>query len=699
MRVIGQPCKMVWVRSHHSAVPMNRDRGRPARARRRRVAFALACVLACAPAARAEIVFQSREDLGVGSNPTALALLGGATPTVLIANATGLTAFHYQDGTLESGARRTDGRGAEVLVTGPLAPGGAEAVAWASRDAARIAVAPIDARGVIGTPEFVELPALPRAARIAAPSGGAPATLFVAHDDGVSAITRGASGWQRRELAAPSFVGDLAVGDVDGDGHVDVVVPDERTNQLVLLRGTADGGFAPATRLATTRAPRRVVLADVTGDRRPDLLVIGETGLVLHTGLENGGFDAPRSVQTGDHLSDVVPADVNADGRTDLAVLDRSRSTISFLLGGADGGFKAGDSYLVGYGAESAVLADFDGDGKVDALTLNRLADNATLLRGLGNGEFDGIVCLRGEIGDLTSITVDDFDRDEHPDIAVASEPGGRIALFLGRGDGRFQAQPPINVGRQPRALVASDFDQDGSPDLAVVNFGGDSVAILRGDGHGGFSTPQLVPVGSGPSAIGTGSFGSDTSVDLAVVNSLSDSVSVLYGNGRGQFPTVTTFPVAARPSFLIVGDTNEDGHQDLVVGNQFSESVAILLGNGKQLSAPTTDTLKGTARPSLAEDFDRDGQMDLVNPDEAAGVVEILPGTAPGEFGKRVRLFVGRDPYAVATGDFNRDGRIDIAVAHRATQTIAILLNRSPAPKAPRGNQHADGVRTERGS
>jgi hypothetical protein len=183
------------------------------------------------------------------------------------------------------------------------------------------------------------------------------------------------------------------------------------------------------------------------------------------------------------------------------------------------------------------------------------------------------------------------------------------------------------------------------------------------------------------------------------VVNSLSDSVSVLYGNGRGQFPTVTTFPVAARPSFLIVGDTNEDGHQDLVVGNQFSESVAILLGNGKQLSAPTTDTLKGTARPSLAEDFDRDGQMDLVNPDEAAGVVEILPGTAPGEFGKRVRLFVGRDPYAVATGDFNRDGRIDIAVAHRATQTIAILLNRSPAPKAPRGNQHADGVRTERGS
>ena len=41
--------------------------------------------------------------------------------------------------------------------------------------------------------------------------------------------------------------------------------------------------------------------------------------------------------------------------------------------------------------------------------------------------------------------------------------------------------------------------------------------------------------------------------------------------------------------------------------------------------------------------------------------------------------MFVGRDPHAVGTGDFDRDGRMDIAVLHRATQTIAILLNRSP--------------------
>jgi hypothetical protein len=54
---------------------------------------------------------------------------------------------------------------------------------------------------------------------------------------------------------------------------------------------------------------------------------------------------------------------------------------------------------------------------------------------------------------------------------------------------------------------------------------------------------------------------------------------------------------------------------------------VAILLGDGHALAAPTTTTLAGTAKPSVAEDFDRDGQMDLVNPDELGGAIEILPG------------------------------------------------------------------------
>ena len=639
-------------------------------------ALMLVWALACgATAATAEVVFQGRQDAGVGPSPTAVTLLPGTAPTLLVANASGLAAFRFEDGILDPGPRSREGAGAHVLVAGPFGVSGAAAVAYASRAAPRIGIAPVDAHGSVGAPEFVDLPALPRAARASGSAPGAPAALVVAHDDGMSIITRAAAGWQRRELAGPRFANDFAIGDLDGDGQADLVVADESTNTLTVTR--ADGS-RDAALFATLRRPRRVVLADVNGDGRADALVIGDDGLAVHLVDAGGRMGAAQILASGDHLADVAAADVNGDSRVDLAVLDRSRSTLGLLLGAGDGRFSAGDAYLVGYGAETAVLADLDVDGKIDALTLNRLGDNATVLRGRGGGVFDGIVCLRSEIGDLTAVAVDDFNSDEHSDLAVASEDGGRVALFLGKGDGRFNPMAPLSVGRQPRALVTGDFNLDERPDLAVVNFGGDAVAILEGDGRGGFAPPQLIRVGTGPSAIGVGSFGTDSSNDLAIVNSLSDSVSVLYGDGRGQFPNVATFPVSARPSFLIIGDTNSDGHQDLVVGSQFSESVAILLGDGRQLGAPTTNKLKGVARPSLAEDFDQDGEMDLVNPDEAAGIVEILPGTGPGRFGTPIRIFVGRDPHAAATGDFDHDGRIDIAVMHRATQTIAVLLNRS---------------------
>jgi hypothetical protein len=79
---------------------------------------------------------------------------------------------------------------------------------------------------------------------------------------------------------------------------------------------------------------------------------------------------------------------------------------------------------------------------------------------------------------------------------------------------------------------------------------------------------------------------------------------------------------------------------------------------------------------------------MDLVNVDETAGAIDILPGTGPNEFGTPIRLAVGRDPHAAVTADFDRDGRVDIAVLHRATRTIAILLNRSKPPASDRGQR-----------
>ncbi|MDX2165799.1 MAG: VCBS repeat-containing protein [Deltaproteobacteria bacterium] len=627
--------------------------------------------------AGATIRFESRQTLSLGNEPNAAAFVGGEAGRLLVAGADGLLLFARQGSGLVEAGRLGDGRGAGLLA----AQAGLAAVA--GRDAAQVRLVPLTATG-FGTAEAIDLPALPRVVR-AAPLGAAGDTaVFVLHDDGLSLLTHESQGWQRRELAAPQFGADLAAGDVSGDGCTDLVVADEARRELHLLRGDCHGGFEASAAIAAAAAPHRVVIADLTGDRLGDLLVLADDGLSLHAAVRDGGFAAPRRLAASPYLADVAVLDVNGDQRPDLLLADRSRGVVGTLLGSSDGGFAGGDAYLVGAAPEAVLGGDIDGDGRADALALSRLGGGATLLRGSGNGRFDGVPCALAELGELSAVVAEDFNGDDWPDLAVASESGGTLGIFLGTGDGRFRALPPIRVGRQPRALAVSDFNQDGKTDLAVANFGGDAVAILLGDGAGNFAAPLAVGVGTGPSAIGVGSFRGPTSVDLAIVNSLSNSVSVLYGNGRGQFPDVSTFPVTTRPSFLIIGDTNEDGNQDLVVGGEFSESVAILLGTGAALSPPATNQLSATARPSVAEDFDHDGEMDLVNPDQVGGAVEILPGVDDGAFGSAIRVTVGRDPRALATADFDRDGRIDIAVVHRSSQTIAVLLNRSPAPAPP---------------
>lgn len=633
-------------------------------------------------AARAEIVFETRRDAGVGASPTAFAFLPGGPPMLLVAATDGITTWRHAPEGLIAGSRSTLGRGAQLLAIGAVAPGGELAVAIASREAARVTLASVDRQGVLGATEQLELPGLPRAVRIGSLEPGAGAALLVAHDTGISVFQRGPAGWRRSEVMVPPFTADFVLGDISGDGMADLVLADEPTSQLIVLPGAGRGTFREPVRVSTVRGARRVALLDPGSGKPPRLLVIGADTLAVHAIGAGGAVKPAQALYRADHLADVAVGDVDGDGNTDLAVLDRSRSSVSILLGRPDGTFAGGESYLIGYGADAVLLADIDGDRRLDALTLNRLGESATVLRGRGGGVFDGVVSLPADFGDLTALAIDDFNGDDEPDLAVASEDAGMVGIYLGRGNGRFAAVSAVRVGRQPRALVAGDFNQDGFADLAVVNFGGDAVAILQGDGRGGFAAPRLIAVGTGPSAISTGSFGGDTTTDLAIVNSLSDSVSVLYSDGRGAFPEVATFPVAARPSFLMVGDTNRDGHQDLVVGSQFSESVAVFLGDGRRLGAPTSSKLAGTAKPSQAEDFDRDGQMDLVNPDESAGVVEILPGTAPGSFGTPLRLEVGRDPRAVALGDFDHDGRTDLAIAHRTGRTIVILLNRSPAPR-----------------
>jgi hypothetical protein len=265
----------------------------------------------------------------------------------------------------------------------------------------------------------------------------------------------------------------VAIGDVNGDGHPDVVVAnicqsstDCDTGGVSVLLGNGDGTFqAPVSYGSGGFFGSSVAIADLNGDVRPDLVVAsacpigacsaGGTGVVsVLLGNGDGTFQAAVPYSTGgfDTVSAVV-ADVNGDGKPDLVVShhyqngDLSDGGVSVLLGNGDGTFQAAVGYGAGPGdAEFVAVADVNGDGKPDLAVANCSVNyycngrgSVSVLVGNGDGTFQAPVRQSSGGKVAMSVAIADVNGDGRPDLLVASlcakgcinRPNGTIGALL----------------------------------------------------------------------------------------------------------------------------------------------------------------------------------------------------------------------------------------------------------------------------
>jgi len=176
---------------------------------------------------------------------------------------------------------------------------------------------------------------------------------------------------------------DLVVADVDGDGRPDLVLAGY--DCVAILPQKAGGGFAAATLLAAGLHVEGVAAADLDGDGQVDLVAAnagnapdgGRGGATVTVFLQRqpGQFTA-TSLPVADGARQVAIGDLNGDGLPDLAVVSlvyQSLSTpsrVSVLLQSAvqRGAFVPGGTYDGTYASNFLALADLDGDGRTDIL-------------------------------------------------------------------------------------------------------------------------------------------------------------------------------------------------------------------------------------------------------------------------------------------------------------------------------------------
>jgi uncharacterized repeat protein (TIGR01451 family) len=139
------------------------------------------------------------------------------------------------------------------------------------------------------------------------------------------------------QAAAGSSPGAIAIGDVNRDGHLDLVTANADGNTISVLLSDGAGGFGPSAQFTTGTKPRDVALGDLNGDAITDLVTANYdagTLSVLHgTGLGSFGAKTEYAIHTNTY--NVAIGDVNADGRNDLVAAAYSYGKLSVLLNAA----------------------------------------------------------------------------------------------------------------------------------------------------------------------------------------------------------------------------------------------------------------------------------------------------------------------------------------------------------------------------
>ncbi len=554
--------------------------------------------------------------------------------------------------------------------------------------------------------------------------------------DGVTVLFNDGSGDFGQSLVVPTYgpAWSIAIGDMNGDDHPDLATANYASDSVSVVLNAGDGSFAPSVQYEITYSgptalyePDAVSLGDVDGDGDLDLAVGMNTVdeiVLLYLNNGDGSLGTWSMVDAEQAIRVLAFEHLNGDGFIDLAcfAMEVAIDKLCVLLNDGCGQLLADepntDIHVSPFDQFwdvpiAIMLRDFDNDGDLDAAVMIRGIDNGNplsapnvaIVSNLGGGSFapNGIHYFLDFFPE--ALAVDHLNRDAYLDIVVAGSESpsagasGKLAVLLAHPDGTFDA--PVTYatgGLGTRSIALTDTNGDTRVDAITSNLNSGNISVLLNVGDGSLASAIVYSAGgSGPGALASGDFDGDSDPDLAVRTNAG--LAILLGNGFGAFAQASH----ALPFFSAAGvgaaDLNGDAELDLAAtsktnsGESGEPILTVMFGNGDgTFGFGSVQSLPGwQAGAVLMVDVDLDLDLDIVV--LTTHSVSVSLNLGDGSFGACV-AYGGTEGGGsrLDVGDIDGDADLDIARVSDGDATFSILGNRACRTSAGPSSGDFDG-------
>ena len=507
-------------------------------------------------------------------------------------------------------------------------------------------------------------------------------------------------------LPVPGSLEHGFLGDFDGDGRLDVAVVDNAGPYVSILRNKgvpSQLDFDGRLDFPVGSGARNAAVGDLDGDGLPDIVVANNgsrsVSVLRNTSTSSGISFAPGVEIMADDLDlrYIGLADLDGDGRLDMLTANGGSGSVSVFRNVMSspgpigvGSFGPRLDFSTGTTNIRLSVGDLDGDGRPDVVMGRSDGEQDSPLALLGNRSVSGSISFAASVSIPTgrrglSVAVCDFDGDGVPDLGIGSGSPASFSVLRNTNLDVVFPPPAIESVTPASAVPGSsvtvtgqNFSADGGKN--VVLFGS-----ARGEVTAATATSLTVtvPVGAthGPVTV--------THLGNRLTAMSPKAFLPTFSGTAGVFEHLPRADVGAgsNPYVSVVSDLDGDGKPDLVTANWGGRSVSVLrnASSSGHLHAGSfgskVDLDAGGSVPAVAVgDLDGDGRPEVVASNYIGGVVSVFPNTSASgslSFGMRLDLTTGGSQWGVSIADLDGDGKPDIVVANPG-RGVTVLRNTS---------------------